>query len=85
MIPIETRITVWLGLSAKLLMCVILLASVYFHAEKRAEKVSQEKILLIENRLKKGGVLCFFRRQSFWRRRFCCKMKGFLLFRLLLR
>ena len=60
MIPIETRITVWLGLSAKLLMCVILLASVYFHAEKRAEKVSQEKILLIENRLKKGGVLCFF-------------------------
>ena len=46
MIPIETRITVWLGLSAKLLMCVILLASVCFHAEKRAGKISQEKCFL---------------------------------------
>ncbi len=60
MIPLETRIIVWLGLSAKMLMCVILLASVYFHAEKKRGKVSQEKMLLIKNWLKKGGVLCFF-------------------------
>ncbi len=46
MIPIEARITVWLGLSAKLLVSVILHTLVCFHAEKRAGKISQEKCFL---------------------------------------
>lgn len=46
MILLETRIIAWFGLSAKLLMCVILLASVCFHAEKKVGKVSREKYFL---------------------------------------
>ncbi len=43
------------------------------------------KMLLIENWLKKGESYVFFRRQSFWLQRSCCKKKVFLLLRLLLR
>ena len=59
MIPIETRITVWLGLSAKLLMSVILHTLVCFHAEKRAGKISQENASY-RKLVEKRGVLCIF-------------------------
>lgn len=58
MILLETRIIAWFGLSAKLLMCVILLASVCFHAEKRWGRCPG-KNTFYRKLAKKGGVLCF--------------------------
>ena len=68
----------------KFLLCMALAITLFSCGKEGGEAISG-KMLLIENWLKKGESYVFFRRQSFWLQRSCCKKKVFLLLRLLLR